>query len=100
MPIADPRLMRTVPSIIGVAALALALGCGGYVAVEGYDADYVDAPAGIEAYPHYVYNGEYVYDVDGRFYRNHGGRWVRYRHAPPEVARWHEQGRGRAERQR
>ena len=69
----------------------------------GYDAEYAPAPAGIEAYPTYVYNGETVYDVNGSYYVRHGGRWARFRHAPPEVARWHaqhERDRGRAERQR
>jgi hypothetical protein len=87
-----------------VLAFALGLsGCaGGYVEVgDGYDAEYVAAPVGIEAYPTYVYRGDTVYDVDGRFYARHRGRWVRYRHAPPELARWHgEHERGRAEHQR
>lgn len=83
-------------------ALALA-GCGsGYVELgDGYDAEYAPAPVSIETYPAYVYNGETVYDVDGRFYARHGGRWVRYRHSPPELARWHrDRDRGRAEHQR
>jgi hypothetical protein len=67
-------------------ALAL-VGCGGgFVAVDGYDAAYVDAPVGIEAYPAYEFNDGVVYDVNGRWYHNHGGRWVSYRSPPPHGA--------------
>lgn len=99
------RQLSTSPRVLlalGGSVLALALiGCaGGYVDMGGgYDAEYAVAPVGVEAYPAYVYNGETVYDVDGHYYARHSGRWVRYRHAPPEVARWHERSRGRAERQ-
>jgi hypothetical protein len=75
------------------------VGCGGgYVAVDGYDAAYVDAPVGIEAYPRYSFQDGYVYDVNGRFYHQHSGRWVAYRSAPPEVLRARAEGRGRVER--
>jgi hypothetical protein len=65
-------------------ALAL-VGCGGgFVAVDGYDGTYVDAPPpGIEGYPAYEFNDGVVYDVNGRYYHNHGGRWVSYRSPPP-----------------
>lgn len=93
--------MRVFVSVCGSALALSVVGCaGGYVDVGGYDAEYVAAPVGIEAYPHYVYGGEYVYDVNGRFYRHYNGRWVAYHHPPPEVARWHEAGHGRAEHQR
>ncbi|HEY3820387.1 MAG TPA: hypothetical protein VGL81_24650 [Polyangiaceae bacterium] len=70
-------------------ALVLA-GCGGgFVAVDGYDATYVDAPAGIETYPAYEFNDGVVYDVHGRWYHNHGGRWVAYRGAPRHGALRH-----------
>ncbi|HEX3343120.1 MAG TPA: hypothetical protein VHS09_01055 [Polyangiaceae bacterium] len=71
------------------AGLVLA-GCGGgFVAVDGYDAAYVDAPVGIEAYPSYEFNDGVVYDVHGRYYHNHGGRWVAYRNPPPHGAARH-----------
>jgi hypothetical protein len=97
----SPRVL----SAVGGLALAVTLGltgCGsGYVDVGGYDAEYAPAPVGVEAYPTYPYRGETVYDVDGRYYARHEGRWVRYRQAPPEVARWHtDRYRGRAEHQR
>ncbi len=69
-----------------VPALAL-VGCGGFVTVDGYDAAYVDAPpVGIEAYPSYEFGDGVVYDVHGRYYHNHGGRWVAYRSPPPHGA--------------
>jgi hypothetical protein len=82
-----------------VPALALA-GCGGYLTVDGYDAAYVDAPPDVEAYPSYAFQDGYVYDVNGRYYHNHGGRWVAYREAPPEVARERAAGRIRPGRPR
>jgi len=78
--------------------------CGAYVTADGYDAVYVDAPIGIEAYPRYAWGDGYVYDVDGRYYHRHEGRWVEFRHAPPAVARARaerlDRERGRALRQR
>ena len=61
------------------------VGCGGgFVAVDGYDGTYVDAPpVGIEGYPSYEFNDGVIYDVNGRYYHNHGGRWVSYRSPPP-----------------
>ena len=81
-------------------AVALA-GCGGFITVDGYEAAYVDAPPpGIEAYPRYEFRDGYLYDVNGRYYHQHGGRWANYRSAPPEVAPGRAQGRGMAEMQR
>lgn len=110
--VAEPSFMSrpyrtSYARIIAVAfapALALGLaGCaGGYIDVDGYDAAYVEAaPVGIETYPRYAFRDGYVYDVNGRFYHQHNGRWVTYRTAPPEVARARaEHERGRALRQR
>jgi hypothetical protein len=85
----------------GVGALVVALGLpacgGGYADTYGYDAEYVPPPVGVNSYPTYVYRGTTVYDVDGRYYAQRGGRWMHYRHAPVEVERWHNE-RGRAER--
>jgi hypothetical protein len=93
--------------MLGRAVLVVALGlpaCGAdYVDTGGYDAEYARPPVGVAAYPSYVYRGTTVYDADGQFYAQRDGHWVRYRHAPAEVARWHtdrERGRGRAEPQR
>jgi hypothetical protein len=92
-----------VRALASVAAAALALsvvGCGGsYVDLQGGRAYYVNPPSGIEAFPRYAYGGAYVYDVNGRFYRQYNGRWVSYSHAPPEVQQWHDYQRGRAEPQ-
>jgi hypothetical protein len=96
------HVLCAVPLILAAAlALGSATGCGGeYVDVGGYEATYAPPPPSIERYPHALYAGEQVYDVDGRYYRKFQGRWVSYRIVPPEVSRWHEQNRGRAERQR
>jgi hypothetical protein len=93
---------RFIASVFGP-ALALALAaCGtGYVGVDGYDAAYVQAPPpGIDAYPRYSFRDGYVYDVNGRYYHQHEGRWVAFRHEPPEVARARAYNRGVMERQR
>jgi hypothetical protein len=96
----SPRVLSGLGGLVLAVTVGLA-GCAGYVDVGGYDAEYAPVPVGVEAYPAYVYRGATVYDVDGRYYARHEGRWVRYRNAPPEVARWHsDRERGRAERQR
>lgn len=69
-----------------VAGLAFCAGCAGYATVDGYDATYVAAaPPGIYAYPRYPFHDGYVYNVHGRYYHQHNGRWVAYRHAPPGI---------------
>jgi hypothetical protein len=80
------RKLSPIAVLFAPAVLVAGLvGCGGgFVAVDGYDGTYVDAPpVGIEAYPAYEFNDGVVYDVNGRFYHNHGGRWVSYRSPPP-----------------
>lgn len=73
--------------------VALAAGCaGGYV---GYDTGTTGAyieddgpPVGVdvETYPRAYYDGGYVYNVNGRYYRRHGDHgWYRYREAPHGV---------------
>ncbi len=87
-----------------VLGVALAAGCAGYASIDGYDAAYVtSAPVGIEAYPRYRWDDGYVYDVDGRYYHEHRGRWVQFRRPPASVERERRErfeDRGRAERQR
>jgi hypothetical protein len=78
----------------GVVSLALILpsvaiggGCEAHFAtVDGYEAEYADAPANIDAYPHYAFQDGYIYDVNGRWYHRHENRWVVYRQPPREVA--------------
>ena len=65
--------------------LLLAAGCAGYITVDGYEAAYVDAPADYQRYPRYEHNGVAVYEVNGRYYRQYGGRWVAYRERPREL---------------
>jgi hypothetical protein len=104
--IPHPRQTLTALALAFTTALPLTLtsttGCGGnYVEVGGYEAVYRSPPQGVDKYPHFVYAGEQVYDVNGQYFRKYEGRWVSYRLVPPEVARWHEQNmRGRAEKQR
>jgi hypothetical protein len=64
-------------------------GCAAHFqAVDGYDAEYVDAaPANIEVYPRYEVADGYVYQANGRYYHRHGDRWVVYRNPPPAVGR-------------
>ena len=99
-----PKYCYGVVALACLPALGLALpSCaGGYMEVDGGEAAYVEAPpVGIEMYPRYAYADGYVYDVNGRFYHRHDGRWVVYRHAPAGLDRGHrEYERGRAEHQR
>ncbi len=85
-------IVRSVMSIALVLPAALQVGlvdgCAAHFAtVDGYDAEYVDAPVNVETYPRYEFQDGYVYNVNGRWYHNHGGRWVAYRHEPPGIHR-------------
>ena len=94
---------RSRPLVTVVCALALpaffALGCAGYATVDGYDATYVDAPPpAVVSYPAYRVSDGYVYEGDGRYYHQHGGRWVTYRHLPREAVRVRAEGRANLQR--
>lgn len=68
-----------------VPALALGLSaCAGWFTLDGYDYRYVDTVS-IEGRPHYVHNGVTVYEVNGRYYRQHNGRWMEYRERPRDL---------------
>jgi hypothetical protein len=85
---------------LGMAALALpaglAVGCAGYAQVDGYDADYVDAPPPeVVAAPTYRVNDGYIYVANGRYYHQHSGRWVTYHRLPPAAVRVNVRARAR-----
>lgn len=70
-----------------VPIVALAAGCaGGYVGYTEPSGAYVDEapPVGVdvETYPRAYYGGDWVYNVNGRYYRRHGNGWYRYREEP------------------
>lgn len=72
---------------LGAAALlALASGC---YAEAGAEPVYVGsaAPARIETYPHYVYEGRTVYYVNDRWYAQDRGHWRYYRREPEPLYR-------------
>jgi len=81
------RALFTTALVVAPASLALLAGCGGYVTVDGYDAAYVEAPVNIETYPQYRFADGYAYEVNGVYYHQHEGRWVRYREAPRGMTR-------------
>ncbi|MGC4087868.1 MAG: hypothetical protein QM756_08225 [Polyangiaceae bacterium] len=56
-------------------------GARGYVVAES-------APAYVETYPSYYYEGRTVYLVDGRWYTRDHGRWMYYRSEPRELYRY------------
>jgi hypothetical protein len=73
-----------------------AVGCAGYATVDGYDARYVDAPPpAVVAEPTYRVNDGYVYESNGAYYHQHGGRWVTYRTLPREAVRVNVRARAR-----
>lgn len=45
-------------------------------------------PVEVHTYPRYVYRGETVYLIDGRWYARRGPRWVMYREEPRELGRY------------
>ncbi len=76
---------RTLLALVLVAPLALgAVACAATVTVDGYGAYYVDRPHW-EGHRRYAINGATVYEVDGRYYREHQGRWIVYRERPREL---------------
>lgn len=66
---------------------AFLAGCAGTMTVDGYDGAYVDAPVNIETYPQYRFADGYAYEVNGTYYHQHQGRWVRYNRAPEGMVR-------------
>ena len=88
---------------VALAILAMTTGCTGTL-VDGYDAAYVEGPPpDVEYYPRYAFHDGYVYDVNGRYYHEHHGRWAVYRRAPAEIRHARpsvRDERGRAEHQR
>jgi hypothetical protein len=75
--------MKPIMLIVPLAIFAAA--CAASLTVDGYDAVYIDRPADIERYPHYAYRGAVVYEVGGRYYREHNGRWIVYRERPRDL---------------
>ena len=75
--------MKPIMLIVPLAMFAAA--CAASLSVDGYEASYVERPAEIERYPHYAYRGTTVYEINGRYYREHEGRWVVYRERPRDL---------------
>jgi hypothetical protein len=106
------QLARGRDALVASAVLALGAGCTGgvyagpantdgppaaYGAPSDGDVVYVqDAPVvDIEAYPSAMYGGDYVYLVEGRWYRRGPRGWAYYRQEPPELGREREERWGR-----
>jgi hypothetical protein len=73
--------------LLAVIATAFVLGisaCAAELTVDGYPATYVERPR-IERARRWRHGAVEVYEVDGRYYREHGGRWVVYRERPREL---------------
>jgi hypothetical protein len=81
------RALFTAALLAAPASVALLSGCAGTLTVDGYDGAYVDAPANIETYPQYRFADGYAYEVNGVYYHQHAGRWVRYNRAPEGMVR-------------
>jgi hypothetical protein len=90
-----PADMKTTLLSVAGLLLLLATGCAGYLTVDGYEAEYADAPANYERAPVYEHNGARVYEVHGRYYREYKGRWVYYRHKPRDLREWRREGHER-----
>jgi hypothetical protein len=90
------RALKTIVPRLAALVLpaSLSLGCAGYATVDGYDAAYVDPPPpSVVVSPSYRFRDGYIYEADGRYYHQHGGRWVRYRTLPHEAVRVRAEGR-------
>jgi hypothetical protein len=81
-------MKNVLPWIAGALSL-LAVGCAGTLMVDGYEAAYVDVPAGYDRYPRYEHHGAPVYEISGRYYRQYNNRWVVYRERPRDLREDH-----------
>lgn len=83
--------MKITAILVPIVALAMAGCAGGFVGYDtGTTGAYVDTeapPVGIDVdtYPRAYYDGGYVYNVNGRYYRREGNGWRHYREAPRGV---------------
>jgi hypothetical protein len=75
---------RIVLAMIASISLSTAA-CAGWITVDGVQVAYVDTRPLIEGRPHYLHRGRVVYEIDGRYYREHEGRWVVYRERPIDL---------------
>ena len=85
-------MKRNLLALTLVAPLMLGtVACGAWFTVDGYDAQYVERPAGWEGGRRWRHHGVDVYEVNGRYYRQHEGRWVVYRERPRELVEFNVQ---------
>jgi hypothetical protein len=77
-------MMNRLLFAVGPALMLGLSACAAWVTVDGVDVRYVDRPV-IEGHRRWMHRGVVVYEVDGRFYREHQGRWIVYRERPVEL---------------
>lgn len=80
---------------LGLVALSTACTVHGYAGaapVEPVGTTYVTSGPidNYDAYPHTVYEGRTVYYVNNEWGYPEEGRWVHYRHEPPELVRYRQ----------
>jgi hypothetical protein len=77
---------RTLLALVLVAPLALgAAACAAELTVDGYPVAYVERPILESHHRRYTHHGVTVYEVNGRYYREHNGRWIVYHERPREL---------------
>ena len=77
-----------------VPALMLGLvACAGWFTVDGFECRYYDGNITVAGHRHFMHRGVDVYEVDGRYYRQHQGRWAEYRERPSDLQEAREEGR-------
>jgi hypothetical protein len=79
----DPMMKRLLSAVVPALMLGLSA-CAATVTVDGYGAAYCDRPV-VEHARRWHHRGVVVYEVNGRYYREHEGRWIVYHERPREL---------------
>jgi hypothetical protein len=78
-------MKSTLLALTLAAPLALgAAGCAAELTVDGYGATYVERPV-VERARRWTHRGVAVYEVNGRYYREHDGHWIVWRERPRDL---------------
>ncbi len=72
-------------TLLALATLAFgAAACAAWIDADGVQVRYVD-PIVTTGHKHYMYRNVEVWEVNGRYYRQHDGHWAEFRERPRDL---------------